>query len=106
VMLAALNQNYDVVEALLELGADPVLQPFMISRLTKNGEEVTGEVVESRPTRLSELAAQAEPGHPPDVNGMVAVLKTITGDAAAELKKRAERPGNTVEMLQDFRNEL
>jgi len=68
VMLAAINKNYDVSEALLSLGADPTLMSRLIN-------EATGEV-EQRPARLSELAVTF--GHPPGVKGMLTVLMSVT----------------------------
>lgn len=66
--LAGLQKNYDVAEALLSLGADPSFTSRFIN-------ERTGEV-EQRPARLSEHVARA--GHPPGVEGMLSVLKTLT----------------------------
>jgi len=102
VMLAAFHKNFDIAEALLSLGADPVVEDKRFLRLLTGEEEPWSG-------RMSELMARA--GYPTDVQGMLTGLKTLSGVVMAKLelmeRKRRDKSGEGVKkgmpQFRDFR---
>lgn len=108
-MLAALTSNYAVVEALLSLGADPILHHYKSRELLKDEGASTGRAVLGQTIRLRVLAAaqaeQGRHGESPDVKDMVAVLKNHIVDVAVAINnKKAKAEGK--ERVRNSRNEL
>jgi len=65
---AAFRVRFDIVKVLLEVGVDPAY-------MTRFIDEDTGEVLEERKSRVSELAVLAE--EPSGVEGMLEVVKSF-----------------------------